>query len=137
MFQTKYYISYIYYTKSIAHYRSNFTIHMGFNDLTVREYKTILNYYKIPIPSNKKEMKRQAEKVITDKLCGCIKQVAKKGKLPNRANFSEQKAIGICTKTIVNSKGITRGSFSCKSPKRNVTLKRKSKKKTSQTRRSR
>jgi hypothetical protein len=115
---------------------------MGFNDLTVGEYKTILNYYKIPIPINKKEMKRQAEKVITDKLCGCIKQVAKKGKLPNRANFSEQKAIGICTKTIVNSKGITRGSFSCKSPKRNVTLKRhpekkKNNKKNSQTRRSR
>ena len=115
---------------------------MRFNDLTVGEYKTILNYYKIPIPSNKKEMKRQAEKVITDKLCGCIKQVARKGKLPNRANFSEQKAIGICTKTIVNSKGITRGSFACKSPKRNVTLKRhpeqkKTKKKNSQTRRSR
>ena len=115
---------------------------MGFNDLTVGEYKTIHNYYKIPIPSNKKEMKRQAERVITDKLCGCIKQVARKGKLPNRASVSEQKAIGICTKTIVNSKGITRGSFSCKSPKRNVTLKRhpekkKNNKKNSQTRRSR
>jgi hypothetical protein len=114
---------------------------MGFNDLTVREYKTILIYYKVPIPKDKKDMKRQAEKLITDKLCGCIKQVAKKGKLPNRANVSEQKAIGICTKTIVNSKGITRGSFTCTSPKRNVTLKRnpekKKTKKISQTRKSR
>ena len=114
---------------------------MGFNDLTAREYKTILNYYKIPVPNNKNEMKRKAEKIITDKLCGCIKQVARRGNLPNRANVSEQKAIGICTKTIVNSKGITRGSFACKSPKRNITLKKhpekKKTKKVKQTRKSR
>lgn len=109
---------------------------MGFNDLTVREYKTILIYYKVPIPKDKKDMKRQAEKLITDKLCGCIKQVAKKGKLPNRAKVSEQKAIGICTKTVINSKGFIRGKFSCKKPKRNVTLKKKVNKNNKKTRKS-
>jgi hypothetical protein len=41
---------------------------------------------------------------MASKLCGCIKKVGP----------DEGKSIGICTKTIFNNKGYTRGKFKCK-----------------------
>ena len=79
---------------------------MRFNDLTVGEYKTILNYYKIPIPSNKKEMKRQAERVITDKLCGCIKQVAKKENFQTELILVNKKPLEYAPKQLLIAKGL-------------------------------
>ena len=54
---------------------------------------------------------KEAEKILSDKLCRCIKSVNKKGALDN-----EPRSIGICTKTIFNNKGLTRGKFKCKKP---------------------
>ena len=41
---------------------------------------------------------------MASKLCGCIKKVGP----------DEGKSIGICTRTIFNNKGYTRGKFKCK-----------------------
>ena len=69
------------------------------------DYKKILEYYNEPIPRSKRITKINAEKIIATKLCRCIKKVDTK---------NEGRAIGICTKTIINSKGYTRGKFKCR-----------------------
>jgi hypothetical protein len=74
------------------------------NKITNTDYKKILQFYKIPIPKNKKTLKNAAEKILSTKLCRCIKKIGLK---------EEQKSIGICTKTIFNNKGYTRGKFKC------------------------
>jgi hypothetical protein len=55
------------------------------------------------------------------KLCKCIKQVGVKIK-------NEPRSIGICSKTIFNRKGLSRGKFSCKK-KQKVEFKKTSKSK--------
>jgi len=89
------------------------------NSLTNNDYKTILEYYNKPIPKSRRLLQLEAEKIMSNKLCRCIKKVEPE---------NEAKSIGICTKTIFNSKGYTRGKFKCKG-KSTVTFK-KSKKQT-------
>ena len=92
--------------------------------ITINDYKQILEFYNKPIPKSKRLLRVEAEKIMATKLCRCIK------KLDTRF---EQKAIGICTKTIFNRKGYTRGKFSCKGKrtikikkiKKNITQKKK------------
>ena len=91
--------------------------------LTSNDYKKILEYYNIKIPS-KKQLKSKAEDILSLKLCRCIKKVA-----PSLSPKSEKKAIGICTKTIFNRKKLERGSFKCVKTKRNVEIKKKTVKK--------
>ena len=74
------------------------------NRLTNKDYISILKYYNKKIPKSKILIKIQAEKIMAQKLCRCIKKVG----LP------EERSIGICTKTIINAKGYTRGKFKCK-----------------------
>mgnify|MGYP000409459190 FL=1 len=74
-------------------------------ELTNNDYKHILEYYQKPIPKSKRLLKMNAEKIMSEKLCRCIKKVD---------NKYEARAIGICTKTIFNKKGYTRGKFKCK-----------------------
>jgi len=83
--------------------------------LTKKDYEKVLTYYKIKIPSKISEMREKAEKILSSKLCKCIKKID--------TNI-EAKAIGICTKNIFNRKGLTRGKFKCKG-KQNVTFKKK------------
>jgi hypothetical protein len=71
------------------------------------DYIQILNYYNLPIPKSKRLIQLEAEKILSLKLCKCIKKVDSTSK-------NEPKAIGICTKTIFNRKGLTRGKFKCK-----------------------
>lgn len=75
------------------------------NKITDNDYKKILEFYKINIPKSKRLLKIQAEKILATKLCRCIKKIG----LENEA-----KSIGICTKTVLNRKGLTRGKFKCK-----------------------
>jgi len=89
------------------------------NNLNNKDYKQILNFYNLPIPKTNKNLKESAEKILYDKLCRCIQKVSKK---------NEKRAIGICTKTIINRKGLTRGIFNCKEKrvlqiKKNKTIK--------------
>ena len=60
----------------------------------------------MPIPKSNRLIKKNAEKVMAEKLCKCIKSVGKKV-------MDEPRAIGICTKTIFNNKNYTRGKFRC------------------------
>ena len=73
--------------------------------LTNKDYISILKYYNKNIPKSKILIKNQAEKIMAQKLCKCIKKVDP---------IYEAKSIGICTKSIFNRKGLTRGQFQCK-----------------------
>lgn len=75
------------------------------SELTINDYKHILAFYKKTLPKSKRLMKIQAEKILTSKLCRCIKKIDK---------VNESRSIGICTKSIINNKGFTRGKFTCK-----------------------
>jgi hypothetical protein len=75
------------------------------NKITDDDYKKILEFYKISIPKSKRILQKKAEKILATKLCRCIKKVG----LENEA-----RSIGICTKTVLNRKGLTRGKFKCK-----------------------
>jgi hypothetical protein len=74
-------------------------------ELKINDYKKILEYYKQQIPRSARLVKINAEKIIATKLCRCIKKVDTQ---------NEARAIGICSKTILNRKGFTRGKFKCK-----------------------
>jgi hypothetical protein len=87
------------------------------SELTINDYKHILEFYKKPLPKSKRILKLQAEKLLSSKLCRCIKKVDKK---------NEARAIGICTKTIINNKGFIRGKFTCKK-KGSIQLSKKGK----------
>lgn len=73
------------------------------------DYIQILNYYKVPIPRSIRLIQKEAESLLSLKLCKCIKKVNYVTDSKNEA-----KAIGICTKTIFNRKGLTRSKFKCK-----------------------
>lgn len=85
------------------------------SELTNADYKKILEFYNKPIPKSKRLLKIQAEKLLVSKLCRCIKRVDKQ---------NEARAIGICTKSIINSKGLIRGKFTCKK-REEINIKKK------------
>ena len=76
--------------------------------ITDNDYKKILEYYEKPIPRSKRLLKLEAETILATKLCRCIKKVDVK---------NESRSIGICTKSVINNKGYTRGKFKCKGKK--------------------
>lgn len=82
--------------------------------LTRKDYETILNYYKIPFSRNDKliSVRKQAEDILSSKLCRCIKRITKK-KHPD----GEKRAIPICKKTILHKKKLTDSGFTCKKSK--------------------
>jgi len=88
-------------------------------ELNNNDYKQILEYYKKDIPKSSRLLKNAAEKILSEKLCRCIKKLD---------TGNEARAIGICTKTVINRKGLTRGKFNCRG-KRNITIRKTSKRK--------
>ena len=74
-------------------------------ELTKSDYMKILTYYDIKVPKTTDKIKQDAEKVLAEKLCSCIKKV-------NPVN--EAKSIGVCTRSIFNRKQLKRGTFRCK-----------------------
>ena len=78
------------------------------DEISDNDYEKILKYYNKPIPKSKRILKIEAEQILATKLCRCIKKID--------TNF-EAKSIGICSKTIFNNKGYTRGKFKCKGKK--------------------
>ena len=89
------------------------------NKMTIADYKQILDFYKIAIPSSKAALKKQAEQILAEKLCKCIKNVGLK---------DEPKSIRICTTNIFNTKGLSRGAFKCKKTQRVSFSKQKTRK---------
>jgi hypothetical protein len=88
--------------------------------ITKADYSKILEYYGLDIPKNLADIKTTAENILAKKLCSCIKKVD-----PSRN--AEPRAIGVCTKAVINRKGLTRGKFKCKNG-RSVELKKTSRK---------
>jgi hypothetical protein len=93
-------------------------------ELDKNDYIKILKYYNVSIPKSIRLLKKKAEEMIGSKLCRCIKKIDP---------INESKSIGICTKTIINSKGITRGKFKCKG-KQSLKLYKSKKNKTQKKR---
>jgi hypothetical protein len=85
-------------------------------DLSNSDYKKILEFYEKPVPKSQRLLKNTAENVLAEKLCTCIKRVSPTG--------DEKRAIGICTKTILNKRSIRRGSFTCKTKRTIKDLKK-------------
>ena len=73
------------------------------SELKNKDYVNILKFYKMNIPKSKRLLKQQAENILSEKLCKCIKKVG-----------PELKSIPIFTKSIFNRKGLKRGKFNCK-----------------------
>ncbi len=90
------------------------------SQITDSDYKKILEFYEKPIPRSKRLLKLEAEKILATKLCKCIKKVDV---------TNESRSIGICTKSVINTKGFTRGKFKCKG-KKYVTFRKTYQKKT-------
>ena len=86
--------------------------------LTDTDYKNILEFYEKPVPKSRRLLKKQAEDMMALKLCACIKKIG-----PSL----EPRSIGICTRSVINTKGIKRGSFQCKK-KRKIQLSKTSRK---------
>ena len=54
------------------------------SELNMNDYKQILEYYKKEIPKSNRLVKINAEKILSEKLCRCIKKLdPKKGGAPN------------------------------------------------------
>jgi hypothetical protein len=88
---------------------------MPIHKLTKLDYTNILQFYKKKIPTSARILKLQAEQLLSEKLCRCIKKLGPTNKA---------RSIGICTKSVINNKGYMRGNFSCKK-KQHVTLTRR------------
>ena len=91
------------------------------DNLNTQDYIAILNYYKKTIPKSKRLLKMNDEKILREKLCRCIKKIDP---------TNEARSIGICTKSVLNRKGLTRGKFNCTGKKTNVVIKKINKNKT-------
>jgi hypothetical protein len=85
-------------------------------DLSNSDYKKILEFYEKPVPKSERLLKNAAENVLAEKLCTCIKRVSPTG--------DEKRAIGICTKTILNNRNIRRAAFTCKKKRKIADLKK-------------
>lgn len=83
-------------------------------ELTNKDYVNILKFYKMTIPKSKRLLKMNAEKILNDKLCRCIK------KLENYENINSG---AVCTTAVINRKNIKRGKFTCKK-KRMIKLRK-------------
>ena len=90
------------------------------SEITYKDYTKILEFYEKPIPHSKRLLKIEAEKILATKLCRCIKKVDTK---------NESRSIGICTKSVINNKGFTRGKLKCKG-KKYITFRKTTQKKT-------
>lgn len=73
--------------------------------ITNDEYNKILEYYNITPTHSTSENSKLAHHIISQKLCRCIKKLEP---------IHKARSIGICTKSIFNRKGYTRGKFRCK-----------------------
>lgn len=78
-------------------------------NLTKEDYINILDYYNIKYSKNLpiNLLRNITEKIISEKLCRCIKKV------PNE-NKPESRAIGICNFSVIKRKNLKINGFTCK-----------------------
>ena len=93
--------------------------------LSHKDFKTILKYYKIKIPKSKKLTRKKAVNILAQKLCKCVKKLQRKTKKRQRKKLRNP-ATRICSASIFNKRGIKHGRFNCKKkPKLYVSKKNK------------
>ena len=92
-------------------------------DLTLQDYKSILQYYSIPYKNLKsKKIKDTAEDILATKLCRCIKKVSPpKTKISNKS--VKIRAVSICKNSVINKKGLSISTFKCKKKPRFIPFK--------------
>ena len=99
--------------------------------LNTQDYIEILKYYNQPIPKlnkkNRKTIKKQAENILAEKLCRCIKSVKKYYKDKN-----EKRAIPICINSVLHKKNLKPNRFTCKKKKK-ILIDKKTKRSLSKT----
>jgi hypothetical protein len=81
--------------------------------LTHADYIKILKYYKMRIPNSAKTVKRAAEQMVATKLCRCIKKVGSDLAASQSKANDKPASIGICTRSVINRKGLRANSFKC------------------------
>jgi hypothetical protein len=98
--------------------------------LTQRDYKDILDYYKIKYNNlTPSAIKAAAENMLATKLCRCIKKVQGTSANATSANATtssasgyakekERKAIAICTASVIKRKHLKTYKFTCKKQSR-------------------
>ena len=100
--------------------------------LTQRDYKDILDYYKIKYNNlTASAIKAAAENMLATKLCRCIKKVqgtsananANANATPAAAVAKEKKAIAICTASVIKRKHLKTYKFTCKKQSRLLSKK--------------
>lgn len=76
-----------------------------------KDYQAILDFYHIPRQNlSEYEIREKAIAILSKKLCKCVKKL--------EGRFRER-SFGICTKTVINSKGFHRNSaMSCRKTKK-------------------
>lgn len=85
--------------------------------LTTTDYKTILDFYDVKVPSSLRRRKDKAEDILADKLCTCIKKVKKTRRSGMRQRlYDEPAAIAICNKNIFRNRGLRYSRFKCLGP---------------------
>ncbi len=81
--------------------------------LTHGDYIKILKYYKMRVPNSAKTVKRAAEQMIATKLCRCIKKVGSDLAASQPKSNDKPATIGICSRSVINRKGLRANSFKC------------------------
>lgn len=91
--------------------------------LSLKDYLSVLKYYKIDASNMKKgEIKKKAEGILAEKLCRCIKKVDKsmkgerksKSKSKKGEKNTESRAIAICKNSVLTKKKLFTPKFKCK-----------------------
>ena len=91
-------------------------------DLTINDYKTILDYYNIDYKNMKKnKIIYTGEDILAKKLCRCIKKV-------DYPKKDEKRAIGICRNSVIKKKGLSINKFRCKKKARLIPFNKTKKK---------
>ena len=82
--------------------------------LTEKDYKLILKYYNINTENlSKTDIQEQAESILAQKMCRCIKKVDSYNSRNNN-KLSESNIISICKKSVLGNKNIKNYRFTCK-----------------------
>ena len=85
--------------------------------LNNKEYTDILKFYKIDaVKMTRKAIKEKAEHLLATKLCKCIKSVKRQNRsaMQGQRVKQEQRAIAICTNSVIKRKGLKTFRFRCK-----------------------
>tara|TARA_B100001059_G_scaffold55010_3_gene49617 strand:- start:1894 stop:2280 length:387 start_codon:yes stop_codon:yes gene_type:complete len=86
------------------------------SELSNKDYLSILSFYNLRAPKKKgkinyKKVKTIAENILAEKLCRCIKKVAKS---PKPSKKAESRAAAICGESVIKKKGLKHNRFKCK-----------------------